>query len=122
MMLHTENGPYQQYRYWVFHLKGASAMDGPIYKFFRVRFIEAWYQLSQAEKDKLFAQNTALQKQFGIKSLALCNSSWSNERWTAFGIEEYPDMTTVEQFNAALVKEDWFRYIETETMLGTVWT
>jgi hypothetical protein len=94
-------------------------MEGPIYKFYRVRFIEAWYQLSQAEKDNLMAKGEELSKQFGGKLLTLCNSSWSNERWTAFGIEEYPDMASVQKHNAALAQLDWFRYIDCETMLGT---
>jgi hypothetical protein len=96
-------------------------MDGPVYKFFRVRFIEAWYQLSQAEKDSLLAKGDELLKQVGGKTLAICNSSWNNEQWPVFGVEEYPDMASVKKHNDALHQLDWFRYIECETMLGTAW-
>ena len=43
-------------------------MDGPIYVFSRVRFTEAWYQLSQTEKDNLLAENDSLGKQFGSQT------------------------------------------------------
>ena len=97
-------------------------MEGPIYKFYRFRLTEAYYQLSQSERDNLEAKAEEFAKQFGIKQIIFCNSSWSNERWSAFGLEEFPDMATVQRHNAALLEADWFRYIETETMLGTAWT
>ena len=94
-------------------------MEGPIYKFYRVRWTEAYYQLSQTERDSLLAKIGEMGKQFGVKLVVLCDSAWSNERWTAFGVEEFPDMATVQKHNAALAKVDRFCYIECETMLGT---
>jgi hypothetical protein len=102
----------------VVHITGGSIMEGPVYKFFRVRFTEAWYQLSQAEKDNLMAKVEELGNQFGIKRPVLCNSSWSNERWDGFGVEEFPDMASVQKHNAGLAEINWFRYIDCETMLG----
>ena len=96
-------------------------MNGPIYKFFRLRPTTAWYQLSKAEQDAVMAKIGDLEKQFGVKVLQVCNSSWSNERWTAFGVEEYPDVESVRKHDAAIRELGWFRYVDAETMLGTAW-
>jgi hypothetical protein len=96
-------------------------MEGPIYKFARIRFIEAWYQLSQSERDKLLAKLEELKKQFGVTTGPVCDISWSNERWSAFVVEVFPDMASVQKYNAGLVEVDWFRYVDVETILGTAW-
>jgi hypothetical protein len=96
-------------------------MEGPIYKFFRVRWTEAWYLLSPAERESLLARDVELQKQLGIKNVVLCNACWNNERWAAYGVHEYPNMDAVLKHNAGLVAMDLFRYAESETMLGTPW-
>ena len=96
-------------------------MNGPIFKFFRLRWTSAWYELGKAEQDAVMAKNSDLRQQFGIKMTLLCNSSWSNERWMAFGVEEFPDMDSVHKHSAALQELEWFRYIDSETMLGTAW-
>jgi hypothetical protein len=97
-------------------------MEGPIYVFSRFRPTEAWYQLSQAEKDNMLAKIDAMGKQFGLKRLLMCNSRWSNERWLGYGVEEFPDLATHQKYTTALEEADWFRYIESDTMLGTAWT
>lgn len=94
-------------------------MNGPIYKFFRVRWTAAWYHLSQAERDAMLAKIGDLGKQYGVKQMLVCNSSWSNEGWSGFGVEEYPDMDTLYKHNAALLEAEWFQYFDSETMLGT---
>ena len=96
-------------------------MNGPIYKFYRMRWTAEWYALSKTEQDALLAKNNGLATQFGVKTLLFCNSSWSNERWLGSGVEEYPDMGSVQKYNAALQEIEWFRYAEGETMLGTAW-
>ena len=55
-------------------------MDGPIYVFFRARLTEAWYQLSQTEREDLLAKIVELGMPFGLKRIVNCNSRWSNER------------------------------------------
>ncbi len=97
-------------------------MPGPIYKFFRVRFTEAYYQLSPEERAALMARSEGISAQHGVKLHVLCDSNWSNEQWTGFGLEEFPDLETLQQHNTALAAIDWFRYLECETMLGTAYT
>jgi hypothetical protein len=94
-------------------------MQGPIYKFFRVRWTEAYYQLNPEERQALFTKIENISKEQGVKTLALCNSNWSNERWDGFGVEEFSDMEALVKHNAALAAAEWFRYIDAETMLGT---
>ena len=96
-------------------------MQGPIYKFWHARWTEAFYQLSQAEREALMQKIDGIGKQVGFKTLAACEASWNNEQWAAFGLEEFPDMESVQKHNAALIEADWFRYIHCETMLGTAW-
>jgi hypothetical protein len=100
---------------------GEKNMAGPIYKFYRVRLTEAFYQLSPAERQALLEKIEEIGKQGGVKPLVFCNSSWSNEQWDAFGVEEFPDLAAIQAHKAALDAVDWFRYIQAETMLGTAW-
>ena len=97
-------------------------MQGPIYKFYRLRATEAFYALTQAERDALLAKIGELQVQHGVKTIVTCNSSWHDERWMNFGLEEFPDMQTVVNYTAALLDLGLFRYVDSETMLGTAAT
>jgi hypothetical protein len=94
-------------------------MQGPIYKFYRLRPTAALYALTQAERDAILAKIGELQAQHGVKTIVTCDTSWNDERWMNFGLEEFPDMQTVVNYNAALVALGLFRYVESETMLGT---
>ena len=94
-------------------------MNVPVFVFFRMRQTEAWYQLSKAEQDTLSANVENTMIRFGGKMTLLCHSSWSDERWEAFGVVEFPDVESVRQHNIALHELNWFRYIDSETMLGT---
>jgi hypothetical protein len=96
-------------------------MAGPIYKCFRLKWKEAWYQLSKSEQEALLAKVTAALEQAGGRSTLLCNSDWSNEQWMGFGIEEFPSIEAVQQHTARLNELNWFRYIESEHLLGAKW-
>ncbi len=94
-------------------------MEGPIYKFFRVRWTDAWYQLSPAEQGEAAAKEAGLRKQLGVKNIAFCDPGWNNELWSMFGVHEYPDMDAVTRHYQGMVAMGLFRYMESETMLGT---
>jgi hypothetical protein len=96
-------------------------MAGPIYKAFRVRFTEAWYQLSQEEQNSLLERNSESLKKAGGKPVMGCDSSWSSEQWPFFGVQEFPDIEAVQKHTAQLNEFNWFRYIESESLLGTKW-
>jgi hypothetical protein len=93
-------------------------MAGPIYKLFEARFREAWYQLSPDEQQRLSDQVGAALEQVGGRRVVICASLWSNEAWTGFGVEEFPDVEAVQKQTQLLDDLHWYRYIESRTMLG----
>ena len=93
-------------------------MDMPIYKFWKVRYTEAWYQLSPEEQAKLSAKVEEALNQAGGKRIAFAVSLWADEHWAAFGVEQFPSLEAVMQHTMLLYKFNWFRYIDAETTLG----
>ena len=94
-------------------------MAQPIYKLFMGRFLEAWYQLSEEERNRLIAKlNEALEK-VGAKRPILCNSSWSSDQWLVAGVEEFPNLEAVQNYTAALNELSWSRYCEAINVFGT---
>ena len=94
-------------------------MSGPVYKCWRMRSAEAWYQLSQIERDALLAKVLAALDEVGGKSVVMCDSRWAEEEWGYWGVEEFPDVQAVQRHTQLLHDLNWFRYIESESMLGT---
>lgn len=96
-------------------------MPGPIYKLYMMRMKEAWYQLSEEEQNSLGAKVTDALEKAGGKSLIVCNTAWSSEQWLSFGIEEFPDVEAVQKLSEGHMEVDWYRYVESVSMLGTKW-
>lgn len=94
-------------------------MAGPVYKMFYMRLKEAWLQLSKEEQDALFARMEEEFKKVGGTSMLMCNSSWSSEKWRYWGVEEYPNIEAVQEYDRCLNELQWFRYCDSETLLGT---
>ena len=94
-------------------------MTGPIYKVFLVKPKEAWYQLSQDERKKLGEKLMALTKPAGLKPTLQCWSGWSSEQWPYFGVEEYPNLEAVQKVSQIHQDIDWYRYMDSITVLGT---
>ena len=94
-------------------------MAKPIYKFFMGRFLEAWYQLSEEERNSRLAKlNESLEK-VGGKRPVICDSSWASDQWSIAGVEEFPNIEAVQNFTATLNELDWSRYVESISVLGT---
>ena len=94
-------------------------MAEPIYKFFTVRFLEAWYQLSEEEQKDLDGKLDEALEKVGAKRLMLCDSRWSTDEWAFAGVEEFPNIEAVQKYVAALNELNWFRYVEGMNVLGT---
>lgn len=95
-------------------------MTGPIYSLFLVHgFREAYYQLSDAERDAFWGRIESVSQAVGSKNLLTCSSRWCNEAVAAWGLEQFPDLKAVQE--SARLHEDnqHLRYLETETILGT---
>ncbi len=96
-------------------------MAGPIYKLFIIRsFREAYYHLSDEERDQFWSRVGENETAVGSKGLIACDSRWSNESYANWGVIEYPDLQAVQQSTRANEKNQHFRYIEGETYLGTM--
>ncbi len=94
-------------------------MAQAVYHLYLVRPTEAWHQLSHEEQDSLFAKAAAAREQVGGKAVLLCHSRWAGEQWPYWGIEQYPDIEAVQKHTELLEAFNWFRYMESMTLLGT---
>jgi hypothetical protein len=94
-------------------------MAQPIYKLFMFRNIEAYYQLSQDERNELLVKIDAALQKAGGKRLISCNSSWSSEQWPVFGVEQFPNIEAVQQHAEALTELNLSRYLVSMSVLGT---
>jgi hypothetical protein len=94
-------------------------MAGPIYKMFRVGGKEAWYQLSKEQQDAMFAKLAEARQSVGAKVLISCDSSWNSEQWLFWGVEEFPSLEAVQEFTSRLMEMNWFRYVDSDVLLGT---
>ena len=94
-------------------------MAQPIYQLFMGKMTEAWYQLSKEEQDSLWAKVEQALKQAGGKPVIYCDSRWAGEQWMGFGVEVFPDIEAVQK-NVRLLEElNWYRYVESISILGT---
>ncbi len=97
-------------------------MAEPIYFLYLGKPTEAWYRLSQEEKDNLGNKVDEAFEKAGGKRVLFCGSSWSSERWQFIGINEFPNIEAVQK-NAELLNElNWFRYVDTMSVMGTEWS
>jgi len=96
-------------------------MAQPIYKVFLLKPKEAWYQLSEEDRESHLAKDEESRKKVGGKVIVACNSGWSSDQWPYFGVEEFPDIEAVQKHSEELIKLNWFRYFESMSFLGTKW-
>jgi hypothetical protein len=96
-------------------------MAKTIYKLFAAKPTEAWYQLSNEERDALMKKNVESIENAGGKTILTADCSWSSEEWLFFGIEEYPDLESEQKHVENLIGFNWFRYLNSKVILGTKW-
>ena len=94
-------------------------MSGPIYKVFLFRNTEAYYQASEAERNEFLSKLEAAFQKVGGKRLVMCNSYWSSDQWSIFGVEVFPDIEAVQQYAEAMNELNMPRYVESMSVLGT---
>ena len=80
---------------------------------------EAWYGLSEEERDRLWAKVKEIDERAGGKWQLLCNSRWADEEVFDWGVLEYPDMESYRKKVAELEQLAWWRYFSAKTILGT---
>jgi hypothetical protein len=94
-------------------------MAQPIYKLFQFRNTEAFYELSQDQRDELLGKLDAAFQKVGGKRIVICDSSWASEQWQVFGVEQFPDIEAVQKYSQALAELNLARYVESTSTLGT---
>ena len=79
---------------------------------------ETWYDLSEKERENPQIQMENELNKVGGKRIILCSSSWSSERWWAFGVEEFPNIEAVQKLSLALYELNVWKYFENDSFLG----
>jgi hypothetical protein len=92
-----------------------------IYKLCLIRgYTEAYYQLNEEAKTCLWEQIMQVIEQAGAKmATPSYNCRWSNDKYLSFFTMEYPDVEAAMMDTAGVEKAELFRYLVSETLLGT---
>jgi hypothetical protein len=93
-------------------------MAQAIYKNWFARVTDAWYKLTPEEQNALMVKNEASMKKVGAELIIYC-SSLSDEEWSGWGVEKYPNIEAVQQHLQDLNEINWFMYFKSKTVLGT---
>ncbi len=90
-----------------------------IYKFFRFRLTEAWWQLSSEEQSTRLAMIEEARKKVGCKLIVSATPYWAEEQWMMCGVEELPSAEAVMQYAQLLYEVSHSRYFQGESWLAT---
>ena len=93
----------------------------PIIKVWFMKPTEAFYGLSEEERNDLEPKTVKKLEEVGGKRIFVGSPFWSNEEWALIGVEEFPDIEAVQEL-ARFVWENNSRYFETKTYLCTRWS
>lgn len=95
-------------------------MASPIYKLYLTTPRPNWYELSTDEREKTLARLRTLIEKAGGKSIVQCFSGWSNEQYGYFGLEEFPDMESVQKHSNLMAEVNHpFEFFQSFSILGT---
>ena len=94
-------------------------MDAPIYKIYLNRFRDAWYTLSDEERNGFIEKHNKAFAELGIKDTVFCDTSWSTEQWDFGGVAEFPNLQAVMQLRKLQDEWGWHRYVDAMVVLGT---
>ncbi|MBN2318406.1 MAG: hypothetical protein JXR49_04980 [Acidobacteria bacterium] len=94
-------------------------MERPIFKVFMFKPTEAWYLLSDEEREKIKVKLKDALATVGGEEVVLCFSGWNSEQYLGWGVERFPNIEAVQKHHALLVDLGWFRYSESNSYLGT---
>ena len=92
----------------------------PIIRLYFAKIKEAYYNLSEEEKQEFMRKDREQMDELGMKLLMMIDCRWSSEEWDFIGVEEWPGIEALEE-RARFEKEELeaFRYAESKTYLGT---
>ena len=90
-----------------------------VYKFFRFKFTEAWWQLSSDEQAAHMAKIEEARKKVGCKLIVSATPYWAEEQWMGCGVEELPSVEAAMQYAQLLYDLSSARYFQGESWLAT---
>jgi len=116
--------------YHAFSLLGTSdteptpvTIPNPIYKLWVVKSNPAAQlalaNVSKADSDAVLEKHNAVYKETGSSILISCDSYWSNEAYSSFGVSIYPNIEANQKVTQTLTDLGWRKYFDSFTLLGT---
>ena len=94
-------------------------MSQPIHMLYLIKRKEAWYQLSDEEKNFITKQTLEATTKAGGKRLIICDATWSSGDCEFFELTEFPEISAVQKRIELYEQINIFRYYEISTILGT---
>lgn len=92
----------------------------PIIRLMFAKVKEAFYKLTDEEKQEFMLKDRENWEKLGCKILMMIDCRWSNEKWDYIGVEEWPTLEALEKRAKFEFEElQKFRYAEAKTYLGT---
>jgi hypothetical protein len=89
-----------------------------IYKLWFAKYKGAFNALTEAAQNEHLGKVGQALTDAGGKELLMCTSVWADEKWTGWGIEEFPNIEAVQAHTMALWNLDHYRYLKTWSTLG----
>ena len=96
-------------------------MAGPICLMWRNRPKEAWFELSEEERNAFFDKVIEAHEKVGSERIVALDAHWATEEWRWAGVTEFPDVDALQKYGDLLLEIDHDRYFLVECMLGTKW-
>jgi hypothetical protein len=94
-------------------------MSQPIHVLYLIKRKEAWYQLSDEEKNFISQQTLEVTTRAGGKRLVICDATWSSGECEFFELTEFPEISAARKRIELYEQIDIFRYYEISTILGS---
>ncbi|MFB0562278.1 MAG: hypothetical protein ACETWM_13825 [Candidatus Lokiarchaeia archaeon] len=93
----------------------------PIIRLYFAKLKEAWYKLSEEEKQEFMGKDIENLEELGCKIKMMIDCRWSNKEWHFIGVEEWPTLEALQK-RAAFEEEELkaSRYAESKTYLGNL--
>lgn len=93
-------------------------MFNPIYKLSFYRRTDRAFTLSLEEQHALLAKREAAGQAVDRKQLLTASMGWSNECFEYFGVELFPHLDALREYNARLDALGWYDLVSGQTYLG----
>jgi hypothetical protein len=77
------------------------------------------YELSEEELHAAIRKQEESLASVGGETVIQLDTRWSNEKWQSAGVVKYPTLEALQKHTKNLEALAWFRYLKTETLLGS---